>query len=144
MPKLAITTFLSLTLAGCILGRPPLPMAASQEAPSRRSASDIAIERVEQCARAYAAAQLRSITTATEIAEAAVAACQPQEVQYADAYLSERGRDLSDLEYLNVRRISTSGAADLARQAALRVIVEARKLPQPDSLQPASAADKTT
>lgn len=143
--RLAVTVTLCVLLAACILLSDPLPPAAPPLPRAGNTPAADILNRVNACAQAYAAAQLNSITTATEIAEAASVACTTEEAHYADAYVAEHGWSGDELARLNLRRSAMDSAAEMARKAALRVIVEARKLPQPDRARPANAQpDKTT
>lgn len=143
MNRVAVGALLCTLLSGCILMSDPLPPAAPPLPPAATTPAADLLTRVSACAQAYAAAQLNSVTTATEIAEAASVACVAEETRYADAYVVEHGWGSDELGRLNLRRAAADGAADMARKVALRTIVETRKLPQSDGTRPANTPKGT-
>ena len=143
MNRIVVTALACVPLNGCILMSDPLPPAAPPLPPAATTTAADVLNRVGACAQAYAVAQLTSITTATEIAEAAAVACTGEETRYGDAYVAEHGWGADELTRLTLRRTAMDGAADIARKTALRVIVEARKVPQSDGTRPADAPKGT-
>jgi hypothetical protein len=128
-------------LTGCIPSRQPRTPAASD----RPASIDAALSRAEACARAYGLAELGSLGTASEKAEAAVAACTAEERNYAEVYAKRHSVRKSFLlgrpsNYDAVYMAALDAAKGTVHSETLRTVIEASR--PPDSNSPRSPPAK--
>ena len=121
--RLVLVLVFSLGFAGCASVHRALPW----ERPNDLTARNAAEAAVVDCAQSYARDRLDSAASASEVGEAAASACTEQEERYAVEYAQSYGPKFYPWESVNLRQVGRHSAAEVARQAAFRVIVEQRK-----------------